>query len=135
MSVEISLHDADRTNRTSLVQQLWRAQESRLLIAILIGSALLASQSDAFLTLRNLRSALMGFSFLARARLGDLAVSLTGRSDVSVGAVMRRAGMISSLALANGMSPELAVCVGIGIGGLAGLINGIFAVSLGINAF
>ena len=115
--------------------KIWQAQESRLLLAVLLGGVILASQSDAFLTLRNLRSVLIGFSIIAVATLGQLLVILTGRIDLSAGSVMGFAGMVSALALASGIDPAIAVAIGIGIGALAGLFNGLFAVSLGINAF
>jgi len=106
-----------------------------LLLAILIGGALLASRSDAFLTVRNLRSVLVGFSFVAIATLGQLLVILAGRIDLSAGSVMGLGGMVSALALVSGIDPTLAVPIGIGVGALAGLVNGLFSVALGISAF
>jgi ribose transport system permease protein len=123
-----------RRHSTGL-EQVWQMQEIRLLLAIIIGGTILAWRSDAFLTLRNLQSVLIGCAFVAIATLGQLLVILTGRIDLSAGSVMGLAGMISALALAGGINPALAVAIGIGAGALAGLLNGIFAVSFGINAF
>jgi ribose transport system permease protein len=132
----MSLPDALLRRRLpAALHGLWQAQEGRLLLAIVIGGALLAWQSEAFLTLRNLQSVLVGFSFVAVATLGQLLVILTGRIDLSAGSVMGLAGMSSALSLAHGIDPALAVAVGIAIGALSGLMNGIFAVLFGINAF
>ena len=136
MPLEASLSAVPRmSSGLSTLQRLWRAQETRLLLAILIGGAILATQSDAFLSLRNLRSVLLGFSFVAIATLGQLLVILTGRIDLSAGSVMGLAGMVSALALASGIDPTLAVPIGIAVGALAGLANGLFSVSFGINSF
>lgn len=135
MSLEASISNPDRIRPHRSLPALWKTQEARLLIAILIGGIILAWQADAFLTLRNLRSVLVGFSFVAIATLGQLLVILTGRIDLSAGAVMGLAGMVSALALTSGVDPALAVAIGIGVGALVGAVNGIFGVTLGINAF
>jgi len=135
MRLEISLSRADPMRRSFDVRKLLQAQETRLLLAIVLGGAVLAWQSDAFLTIRNLRSVLIGFSFAAVATLGQLLVVLTGRIDLSAGSVMGLSGMLMALALTNGVSPALAVPIGVAVGAVAGFVNGLFAVSLGINAF
>lgn len=135
MPLEASVSAARINGAPNAWQRLWKAQETRLLLAILIGSLFLAAQSDAFLTVRNLRSVLLGFSFVAIATLGQLLVILTGRIDLSSGSVMGLAGMICALALASGVDPVFAVVIGAGVGALAGLLNGLFSVSFGINSF
>jgi ribose transport system permease protein len=126
---------AGMSRHSSTLGRLWHAQEMWLLLAILIGGAVLAWQSDAFLTLRNLRSVLTGFSFVAIAALGQLLVILSGRIDLSTGSVMGLAGMVSALALASGIDAPFAVPIGVTVGALAGLVNGLFSGALSINSF
>jgi ribose/xylose/arabinose/galactoside ABC-type transport system permease subunit len=136
MPLEASLSAANQMSaHSSAVRRFWQAQETRLLLAILIGGAILVWQSEAFLTVRNLRSVLVGFSFVAIATLGQLLVILAGRIDLSAGSVMGLAGMVSALALASGIDSTLAVPIGVAVGAIAGLVNGLFSVSFGINAF
>ena len=135
MSLDASLPESNRAMAHFDWRRLWQAQETRLLLAILLGGVLLAWQSEAFLTMRNLRSVLLGFSFIAVATLGQLLVILTGRIDLSAGSVMGLAGMLTALALTHGVDPALAVVIGTSVGALAGFFNAVFAVSLGINAF
>src|SRR5262245_550839 len=135
MPLEASVSALEPVKRQLDLSRLRQAQETRLLLAILIGGVLLAWHSEAFFTLRNLRSVLIGFSFVAIATLGQLLVILTGRIDLSAGSVMGLAGMISALALSSGVDPAWAVLLGAGTGALAGVLNGIFSVSLGINSF
>lgn len=132
---EVALPEADQLNRPLALQRFWQAQETRLLLAILLGGAFLAWQSAAFLTLRNLRSVLLGFAIMAVATLGQLLVILTGRIDLSAGSVMGLAGMLAALALTSGLDPALAVAIGIGVGALAGVLNGAFVVGFSVNAF
>jgi ribose transport system permease protein len=129
------LRDTGDTGQLASLRRFWSTQEARLLLAILLGGLVLAAQSDAFFTLRNLRSTLLGFSFVALASLGQLLVILAGRVDLSAGSVMGLAGMISALALAAGVSTPLAVAIGVGIGALVGAINAVFVITLRINAF
>jgi ribose transport system permease protein len=135
MSREVSIPSTRSINRVAKMPSRWRAQETRLLLAIVLGGVVLAVQSDAFLTLRNVRSVLIGFSFIAIATLGQLLVILAGRIDLSAGSVMGLAGMLSALALNAGVDPAAAVVIGVSSGAAVGLANGFFSVSIGINAF
>lgn len=114
---------------------LWEVPELRLLIAILIGVAILAFLSDAFLTTRNLRSVLLGFSFVGIAAVGQLLVIITGRIDLSCGSVMGLAGMVCALTMASDMSMWLAMAAGILTGAAVGAFNGVFSVRFGITSF
>ncbi len=125
----------DRETTWRRLSILWEVPELRLLIAILIGLTILAFLSDAFLTGRNLRSVLLGFSFVGIAAIGQLLVIITGRIDLSCGSVMGLAGMVCALTMAAGMGMWLAMTAGILAGAAVGLFNGIFSVRFGITSF
>lgn len=116
---------------------IWSSQfpESRLILAILIGGALLSFASDAFLSARNIRSVSLAFSFSAIAAMGQLLVILTGRIDLSTGSVMGLSGMVTALALVSGVPVGLGVVIGILVGASVGLVNGLFSVKFGISSF
>ena len=116
-------------------QRLWEVPESRLILAILIGGVILAFQSDAFLTPRNLRSVMLAFSFSAIAAMGQLLVILTGRIDLSTGSTMALSGMLTALTLAAGAPVWVGVLAGLGAGAAVGLVNGFITVRFGISAF
>jgi len=120
---------ADRLTR------LWSVAEVRLLLAIMIGGALLAYQSPAFLSPRNLSSVLLGFSFVGIASIGQLLVIIMGRIDLSSGSVMGLSGMVTALLLASGQDMWVAMAAGIGTGAAFGLVNAIFSVRFGITSF
>ena len=116
--------------------RIWTVPEFRLVLAVLIGAALLASQSPAFLTGRNLSSVLLGFSFAGIAAIGQLLVIITGRIDLSSGSVMGLAGMVCALVtvtLGWGMWPGIAAGLATGIA--CGAFNAFFTVRFGITSF
>lgn len=119
----------------SRMSLIWEVPELRLLLAILISVTVLSILSDAFLTVRNIRSVLLGFSFVGIAAIGQLLVIITGRIDLSPGSVMGLSGMVCALAMAAGFNMWLAMAAGVFTGAAAGLFNGIFSVRFGISAF
>lgn len=122
-----------------VVANLWeRAKdfpESRLILAILIGGALLAWQAEVFLSARNLRSVMLAISFSAIAAMGQLLVILTGRIDLSTGSTMALSGMITALSLVAGVPVPLAMAIGVGVGGVVGFVNGFISMRFGISSF
>ena len=123
------------TGISSRLSVFWAVPELRLLIAILIGVTLLSYQSDAFLTARNMRSVLLGFSFVGIAALGQLFVIVTARIDLSSGSVMGLSGMVTALVMAAGHSMWLAMLAGVGTGAACGLFNGLFSIRFRITSF
>ncbi|KAJ57024.1 hypothetical protein ACMU_00605 [Actibacterium mucosum KCTC 23349] len=123
----------------SLLANLWeRAKdfpESRLILAILIGGALLAWQAEVFLSGRNLRSVMLAISFSAIAAMGQLLVILTGRIDLSTGSTMALSGMITALSLVAGVPVPIAMAIGICVGGIVGFVNGFISMRFGISSF
>ena len=126
-------------DNNSLLANLWeRAKdfpESRLILAILIGGALLAWQAEVFLSGRNLRSVMLAISFSAIAAMGQLLVILTGRIDLSTGSTMALSGMITALSLVAGVPVPIAIAIGICVGGIVGFVNGFISMRFGISSF
>jgi ribose/xylose/arabinose/galactoside ABC-type transport system permease subunit len=126
--------NAPRSARGSV--RIWAAPEFRLVLAILIGATLLASQSPAFLTGRNLSSVLLGFSFAGIAAVGQLLVIITGRIDLSSGSVMGLAGMVCALVTVTlGWSMWVGIAAGLAAGFACGAFNAFFTVRFGITSF
>ena len=117
------------------LKRIWRVPESRLVLAIILGGIVLATQSSAFLTTNNLRSVLLGFSFIAIAALGQALVIIIGRIDLSVGSAIGLSGMITALLLAANVPIVFAAVAGIGVGAFIGLVNGVFVTKFTINSF
>jgi ribose/xylose/arabinose/galactoside ABC-type transport system permease subunit len=106
--------------RSALSVGLW------LPIAVVLALVLFFSvASDAFLTLRNLTAISGQSSALLLACLGATFVILMGSIDLSVGAMVLLVGSVTVVLInALGLGVE-AVLVGIAIGTLLGLVNGL----------
>ena len=98
-----------------------------LLLAVIVIFSFL---SPAFLTFGNFRNILLSTSILMIASSGAALIIIMGSVDLSVGAVATMAGLLTSY-----LAPQLgvfAIFVGIPVGLLFGMINGLLHVYLRI---
>lgn len=106
------------------------------LLAIIVVLAVLANlrSTGNFLTLKNLGDMFSETSMLLIAAMGMMMVIITGGIDLSVGSTMALAGMVSTTILRNNpeMNPLLVVLIAMGVGFLAGLVNGFLVSYLNI---
>ncbi|MBE7555261.1 MAG: ABC transporter permease [Anaerolineales bacterium] len=96
-----------------------------VLILLLLVSAFLSLNTRTFLTSNNLFNVARACSWIAIAAFGESMVIIIGGEDLSVGAVMALAGLISALCLQAGMPVPVAISAGLLTGGAAGWVNGI----------
>lgn len=106
----------------------WRVligrQEFVIFILLLVVGIFLSLQTDTFFSIDNLFNVARAFSWIAIAAFGEAMVIIIGGIDLSVGAVMALAGLISALCLRAGLAVPLAVVVGLLSGALVGWVNG-----------
>jgi len=98
-------------------------RELGLLIFIIVLSLLFQLRNPSFLTLANARDLLTNTAILGILAIGMMMVLLTGGIDLSIGATMALAGMISSLTVS--VNPGIPPLVSIGQGMLIGLGAGV----------
>jgi len=107
---------------------IWRILISRretvVLVLMLVIGAFLSLRTDTFFTWNNLSNISRAFSWIAIAAFGESIVIIIGGIDLSVGAVMALAGLISARCLQEGLPVPLAVVAGLLTGGLVGWFNG-----------
>jgi ribose transport system permease protein len=94
------------------------------LILLLATSTFLSLRTDTFLTSHNLSNVARAFSWIAVAAFGESVVIIIGGIDLSVGAVMALAGLVSGICLQRELPVPLAIVVGLLTGGLVGWVNG-----------
>lgn len=94
-----------------------------LVALVIVGLAVAAVTTDAFLTQTNLTNLLKQMVTTGLLAYGMLVVILTGGIDLSVGSVVAFAGIITA-GLAAGLPLPLAMLVGIASGVFFGLVNG-----------
>src|SRR5580698_6222022 len=107
------------------------------LLVIWIGLVLLFGMlSQNFLTARTFAALANRIPALAVVSAGMTLVLIIGGIDLSVGSVLGLCGSVLGVALVNWHLPlGLAIALALGIGLLAGALNGIISVGLGIPSF
>jgi ribose transport system permease protein len=115
----------------SVLSLLRRMPEEAGLLLILIGiGAILTFLSPYFLTVPNLINVVLTMSVIGIVAIGMTYVMLSGGIDLSVGATMGLSAVVAA-SFAKGGSPFVVVAgVGLGIGFVIGLINGIAVTKL-----
>jgi ribose transport system permease protein len=107
----------------------WRMLVERrylfVLMLLLMVSVFLSLNTTTFLTSNNLFNIARACSWIAIAAFGESMVIIIGGVDLSVGAVMALAGLISALCLQAGLPIPLAIMAGLLTGGVLGWVNSI----------
>jgi ribose transport system permease protein len=105
------------------------------LAAIGLICAALSFLNDAFLTTNNLLNVLRQASLVFFMASGLTLVILTGKIDLSVGATVGLSACLAATIIKSTGSPWLGGVVGIGVGILVGLANGVMVTHLRIPSF
>jgi ribose transport system permease protein len=121
------------------------SQTAYVALALVLLSLVMSAVSPAFLTVGNLSNVLTNFSYLGIAALGSTVVIITGGIDLSVGSSMALSAITTALlfrSLGNttlvdipGAVMTLSVTGGLAVGGLIGLVNGLFIARVGLAPF
>lgn len=111
------------------IKRIWRDvtshQEFIVLFLLLVIGAILSLWTDTFLTFNNLSNLARNFSWIAIVAFGQSMVIIIGGIDLSVGATMALAGLITACCMQAQLPVPLAVLAGLLTGGVVGWINGI----------
>lgn len=94
-----------------------------------------ALRPDVFLTTRNATNILEQVAILAIVAAVQTVVMVVGDFDLSVGALASLTGVAVAQMLVSGTDPLVAVLAGLGVGLLAGALNGLMVAYLGLSAF
>lgn len=113
--------------------------ERHLIWVLLAAIVLLGTTMPGFFSLRNMTNLLWASAPLGCMVLGLFFVLLTGGLDLSLESIYAVAPTVAIVlfldVLGEVLWPGFAVVLALALGALAGLINGLFAVKLGVNAF
>ena len=110
--------------------------EVGVICALVLVVAFFYSFEHAFLSPRNVRSMLNIVSFVGIIAIGQTILLISGEFDLSVGSIAGLGAVVSAkLMTAAGLPVPFAVLLGISVGGLIGVLNGVVVVLLHIPAF
>ena len=122
-----------RASRAGAVMGLVRDNTALVLLIVLVLAGSMAS--DVFLTPRNLLNILWAVSILGIVSLGQMALLITCRFDMSVASVVGFVGIVVVLAQIAGLGLPVSILLGLGAGALVGLCNGVLVLATGANPF
>ncbi len=114
---------------------LARAGPALGLLLVIVAFSLLSDSPGQYLSVRNLRIILSQTVIVALGALGMTVIIISGGIDLSVGSVIALSGVIAALGIREGLSPELAVCLGIVSGLLVGFVNSLVITRLRVVPF
>lgn len=106
-----------------------------MLLGLVILSMLFAVISPQFLTTSNMLNILRQISINAIIALGMTFVLLTGGIDLSVGSLVAASGCSMVLVLTQGVPLWMGVLIGLGVGVVLGLVNGVLIARAGLPPF
>jgi ribose transport system permease protein len=104
-------------------------------LCLVVLCIILSLINDNFFTVKNLINVLRQSTILMVVGLGVTAVLLTAGIDFSVGGVMALVGCLSALLAVSHVPVPLAVLIGLGIGVVFGVINGLLVGIVGLPPF
>lgn len=119
----------------SFLARLVRAREFTLVAMIVVIGAALQLITGRFFTTPNLSAISLGFATSAIIVFGMTAALVSGGFDLSVGSVFALGGVTVATALRADIAIPIAMLLGIGVGVLAGLVNGLLITKVQINPF
>jgi ribose transport system permease protein len=114
---------ADKASRVTLIGKL--PEEAGLLLIMIGISVVLAILSPFFLTIPNLVNVVLTMSVIGIVSIGMTYVMLSGGIDLSVGSTMALSAVVAATFAKNGSPFILVILIGLGIGFLIGLVNGL----------
>ncbi len=118
---------------TERIRNLVLSQEGVLLIIMIIAVLLLASRSSVFLTQSNILNQGRLLTEVGLVALPMTFIIITGGIDLSVGSIFGLSAVMLGYTWQDmGMPLEVAIVVALGVGVLAGFINGLFIVRVGV---
>lgn len=109
-------------------------EERGIAAAVLLFFAIGAATNRYFLTLGNLSGILQSMTFLGFLAIGVGLALIAGEIDISVGSVFGLTAVVAALALHNGLGLGSAIVLGLAVGTLCGLVNGLVAQLIKVSA-
>ncbi|MHC4474443.1 MAG: ABC transporter permease [Planctomycetota bacterium] len=110
-------------------------REFMILYIIVLSTIAMTYVVPQFLGRHNISAILLSLSDQSIIAIGMTILLISGGFDLSVGSTVALSGAVTAIWLTNGMPVPAAILLGLGVGVLIGLINGLIIAEVGINPF
>lgn len=121
------------SRRSFSVSLSYYAQRYGVLVALVVVGAILSIKSPHFLTVDNVLNMLDQSAVTGLLAVGMTVLMITGSFDLSIGSLMSLCGALT-LGLSPSLGLPLASAIALLVGALAGAVNGVIVVKVGINS-
>ncbi|XVS67565.1 ABC transporter permease [Actinosynnema sp. CA-299493] len=123
-------------SRTRSVRDLWSAREFGIVVALGLLVLVTTLDNPAFLSPQSLRDLLLGAAILVVLAVGQTVVIISRNIDLSVGAVLGLVAFATGtlLSSAPGTPTAVVVLVGVGLGAVCGVVNGVLVAAARVPA-
>jgi ribose transport system permease protein len=135
MSMAIQEAKSDAKSLIPRIRALFSFREAGILLVLLALCAILSLIAPRFLTVKNLQNVARQFSVIAIMSVGMTYVIITAGIDLSVGSVIALSGCMTAWYLVDGYPIWLSVLIGLSLGALTGLVNGLLIVKINLAPF
>lgn len=115
--------------------RVFRAQEAGLVAVLIVLSLVFSLFNPNFLTAGNLYNVSVAVAVVGIMSIGQCLVLISREIDLSVGSVMALSALCGAALTQMGLPPLVGAMLGIGVGALAGLTNGLLVVYGKVNSF
>jgi ribose transport system permease protein len=105
------------------------------LLLVVIVFALMTDSPQQYLSVRNFRIVVAQTVIVALGAIGMTMIIVSGGIDLSVGSVIALTGVVTALAVRDGMPPMAGVLLGVLAGGIVGIVNGLAITRLKVIPF
>ncbi|QPM67520.1 ABC transporter permease [Atribacter laminatus] len=122
-------------NHRNLWRSLTEIHEFMILFIIIGAVVLMTILSPIFFTSGNILATLLSLSIESIIAIGMTVLMVSGGFDMSVGSTVGFTGAMAAMLMSRGIPVILAIMVGIGLGVLIGMGNGLIVSKIGINPF
>lgn len=117
------------------MEAILRVPELGILLALVFAVGVFAAINTAFVDWTNIQSILRTIAFIGIVAIGQAMLIVSGEFDLSVGSVAALAAVVGGLLMTSGGMPiPVAIVLAIAVGLVAGAINGVLTVLVGLPA-
>ena len=110
-------------------------REFMILYIIVLSAIAMTYAKPEFLGRQNISAVLLSLSDQSIVAIGMTILLISGGFDLSVGSTVALSGAVTAIWLTQGVPVPVAIILGLGVGALIGLINGLIIAEIGINPF
>jgi len=108
--------------------------EQGFIVIFIIWAVFLSFSTDSFATSKNIFTVLRQATIIGILAIGEHLIVLLGTMDVSLASILTLTGVSMAAGMVHfGLPPVVAALIALGIGALAGLVNGMIVTRLKIN--